>query len=725
MLVRRGVVLLAVVTGWWSALGAQIVLEPLPVVPARAWHQMVGTGSSVLMTGGGNGSSLPPFDDVWLLAGGAWVRIGTMPYAGTLGDAAFDRARQIFVGVDEHAGLGVSLVEWNGVGVTSPINPPAAFASTVQHAIVFDPMRNACVLRGLDLATDTNQLWSYDGVNWQPLSIGAAGPSLGEFRLVTEPNGGLLLVGGGWSSANVETWEWQQGAWSLRPSPPCAVTRFATTNDTATGAPLLAGATISGVVMSMWEWNGAAWLPIGSGGPDLGSGFRMAHDGFGAVVFGGIHQGTSNVVHGDTWYFANGAFQQIGFEPPGVLEPVVACFDDTAERSPFVGRSGAMLETWEWNGARFVLLDSTPSPAGFDVAFDRGRAVAVQHRSDGSTWEWNGSAWSNTVPPGVGPVRDGAALAYDGQRIVLFGGHDTAHAPATNEVWAYDGVTWTRLVTSVSPPTGLERPRLLEDRRRGVVVLVADLTGSIQEWNGTTWTGPLAAPALASLRGTFVGWHPARARVVIGGGEAFAAGGFAPSATLREWDGTSLTPLAATATARVRGAFVAMPDGDAMLLGGVDGSGAPVVEIAAMRSLHPARVVPLGPGCVGTGGVPRLGADPWFWPWSDDVLQMQCTNLGANATAALWVIGLSSTQDAFGPLPRDLAWAGAVGCWQQVAADLAWVQPASQGTSTWSAFVPSGLVGLSLYLQVLSLDPLANPGGFVLSDAVTATIGMR
>jgi hypothetical protein len=58
---------------------------------------------------------------------------------------------------------------------------------------------------------------------------------------------------------------------------------------------------------------------------------------------------------------------------------------------------------------RVVLFGGTATPVGIGLA---------------DTWEWDGNAWSQKVPPTSPPARIGHAMAYDlaGGRVVMFGG---------------------------------------------------------------------------------------------------------------------------------------------------------------------------------------------------------------------------------------------------------------------------------------------------------------
>ncbi|MCZ7525965.1 MAG: hypothetical protein M5U14_06000 [Acidimicrobiia bacterium] len=74
------------------------------------------------------------------------------------------------------------------------------------------------------------------------------------------------------------------------------------------------------------------------------------------------------------------------------------------------------------------------------------------------TWRWTGSAWTQVCADGAcGPVADVAmAMAGTGTRAVLFGGLDVHAGPApVDDTWVFDGATWTQVCgTGIGTPCG-------------------------------------------------------------------------------------------------------------------------------------------------------------------------------------------------------------------------------------------------------------------------------
>lgn len=175
-------------------------------------------------------------------------------------------------------------------------------------------------------------------------------------------------------------------------------------------------------------------------------------------------------------------------------------FDNGRRRLVAAGQSAvgeSDRSVWSVRGTGIGLIDSA-------AAFNRARGVTVVFGggflfgTDGTTREWDGSAWTLPSLPLSPPPRRRASLAYDlgRQRIVLFGGQDAAFA-ALGDTWEYDGATWSQVASG--GPSPRRDAGLAYDAARGVVVLQGGLDatwrGDTWEWNGATWTQFASGPA--------------------------------------------------------------------------------------------------------------------------------------------------------------------------------------------------------------------------------------
>lgn len=131
--------------------------------------------------------------------------------------------------------------------------------------------------------------------------------------------------------------------------------------------------------------------------------------------------------------------------------------------------------------------------------------------------------------------------------------------------------------------------------------------------------------------------------------------------------------------------------------------------------------LPAGAGCIGSLGVPgnmitalpRLGA----------TMTVDFANLSLNLAA--FVFGWNDTTSSLGPLPVDLAPAGATGCLLRVSDSVTLLLAGSGNVATLALPIPPDPFFLSMpfYTQALSVDLAANALGAVASDVAAAIIG--
>jgi hypothetical protein len=120
------------------------------------------------------------------------------------------------------------------------------------------------------------------------------------------------------------------------------------------------------------------------------------------------------------------------------------------------------------------------------------------------------------------------ALAWHGAsaRVVAF--------TTSGSTWTFDGAAWTQALPTSSPP-GREGPGMTDDPARGLLVLVGGVGRSdVWEWNGATWT---AAPAAPVTGARVAAWDGQRVVTVTPGG------GTLPVLT-HAYDGTTWSTLA-------------------------------------------------------------------------------------------------------------------------------------------------------------------------------------
>jgi len=372
-------------------------------------------------------------------------------------------------------------------------------------------------------------------------------------RFVLDQARGVLVLFDGDTAA---TWEWNGSAWNRRTPPvsPPARSSFAMAYDVARARTVLFGGTNAPLVAlaDTWEWDGTTWsqaTPAVS--PPARKSHAMAWDPVNGQVllYGGLLPPTGWL--GDTWLWNGVLWTQAG-TPNGPNAPAGIPFrwdhamatDPARQRVVVFGGwdpSGALLpETLEWNGAAWTrsLPATSPLPrAGAALAYDAQRARMIlfggtRNPADlglSDTWEWDGTSWTQSASPGPAGRFD-HALAYlpSMNRTVLFGGVWGFYRAHT-DLWTWDGTTWLQ-VQPQARPTATSGHGLAYDGIRRRTVLYNG--GETWEWDGTSWTLHFPATSPGYLKRAPMAW---RGRTVLVGtrfGDTW------------EWDGSNWTQAA-------------------------------------------------------------------------------------------------------------------------------------------------------------------------------------
>ncbi|MEZ4368090.1 MAG: hypothetical protein R2939_17685 [Kofleriaceae bacterium] len=257
------------------------------------------------------------------------------------------------------------------------------------------------------------------------------------------------------------------------------------------------------------------------------------------------HQATVAITSGPTGYFTTNASPSFAFSITGVAV-TTECRVDAATFAPCAspyqpgpladGDRRIEVRVVDVLGVPFVdarsfTLDTTPEPTWIQaspatspvgrtnhgMAYDPVRAqVVLLHGTINSMsvhadelWTWDGSTWTLHAPPVRPTPRWYPALAFDPitERVLLFGGQDSTNIDRA-DTWAWDGTAWTELTPSASP-SARAFVNVATDTVRGRLVLFGGESAGTAladtwEWDGASWdeiTTPTAPGAryLASM----------------------------------------------------------------------------------------------------------------------------------------------------------------------------------------------------------------------------------
>ncbi|TET32711.1 MAG: hypothetical protein E3J72_18900 [Planctomycetota bacterium] len=467
------------------------------------------------------------YSNVFTSVGTHTVNFSVLDTGGLIALGSFD------VVVTEHGGFSIVPGTRHGVDFPGP---------RFDHAMAFDSVRGVVVLfGGRDYeGTNYSDTWEWNGTTWANVSpTGVAGTDFptARYRHAMAFDGTNVILFGG-NIGGTETWEWNGTAWTDVSPAGVAGTDFPTSRTehamayNGTDVVLFGGSSNS----DTWHWDGAAWTDVSPGGvagtdfPTGRNNHTMAFDGTNVVLFGG----------------------------------------------------GANEDTWEWDGAAWTDVSpggvaGTDFPTGREnhvMAFD-GTDVVLFGGNDGSdlddTWEWNGSAWTDSSPAGTAGIdfpigRDRAAMAYDSTRgvAILFGGDPQWNGTDKSDTWEWNGTSWTNVSPQGAEGVTVPGPRRFHamafDSARNVTVLFGGAQGGNNgpegyfedtwEWDGTAWSNVSPTTGVAGTdwpearRAHTMVYDSARGVVVLFGGEFDNYGTY--FSDVWEWDGTTWTDVSPT-----------------------------------------------------------------------------------------------------------------------------------------------------------------------------------
>lgn len=270
------------------------------------------------------------------------------------------------------------------------------------------------------------------------------------------------------------------------------------------------------------------------------------------VVFGGVDD--AGVGLDDTWeldgggwvsHFAGGPMRR---SSPGIT------YDPVHHRVVMFGgysstTQGVLLnDTWEWNGVdwqRRTSISAPPARVKTALAWDGHRVImfggSQLDELLGDTWAWDGETWTRLDLATAPSPREGHAMVYEPmkQRIVLVGGQ-TQPPSLTTQTWVFDGTAW-KLLPAKLPR--LNWAGLAYDARRGVVVLsgveTATNRNTVWELEGDQWVDKQPDAGPGNYDGAALAYDAVRGRVVQFGGRRLTS--FAVHDEMWEWDGLTWT----------------------------------------------------------------------------------------------------------------------------------------------------------------------------------------
>ncbi len=303
------------------------------------------------------------------------------------------------------------------------------------------------------------------------------------------------------------------------------------------------------------------------------------------VVFGGAE--TPDRVNADT--FVRAADQWVLRAPAHSPSPrsALSMTYDAVRQNILVFGGDDKSETWTWDGTDWTQRMPPVSPPYRQYggqAFDAARGVTVlsggwQHDTTtqlADTWTWDGTTWTEQHPAHPLPLGDSMACAFDSFRseVVCAGGFIAN--TYSRETYTWDGTDWTKR-NPAHRFTPRYQPALSFDAARGVIVLFsgADVNASNDsdtwEWDGVDWSQRMPVASPPARNSAIAVFDTARAKTVL-------FGGYTALDVLEDawaYDGTTWSKEAASSPLPRTAAAIAYDEarGETMVFGGRDADG--------------------------------------------------------------------------------------------------------------------------------------------------------
>ncbi len=455
-----------------------------------------------------------------------------------------------------------------------PIRPEPRFG----HAAAYDVARDRLVLAwGNDLRwRPLSDQWEWDGEAWHLVRDGPGPKRRAWHSLSYDPaRQVVVLFAGRHEDENFDDlWEWDGKVWTERTPAERPAPRHAHgAVCEPSGRLLVFGGLGEGKFHGdTWAWDGERWARVAKKGPSARSGMGLVHDGTRALLFGGIRD---ERVYDDTWVFEGErwvrrhplvkpparAWHALGWDPARQVAVLVGGWDGE--------RSLPLTEVWEYGPGldprappeqrsgpldpeeralaelgRVLLLDEP------QARYEAARALvegAPTHPARAVVDELR--PWRRVELKGPAPAaRDGAAWAFGGERLLLFGGWTGRDDGLLNDTWSYDGRGWTSHPATIVPHVRYAHAGAWDPARGRLVVFAGnDHTHGrlidLWEWDGAGWAiasqGDRGEPRAQPRAWHAMVYDAARERVVLFGG--FARG--EELGDLWAWDGRLWTEL--------------------------------------------------------------------------------------------------------------------------------------------------------------------------------------
>ncbi|MCA9923644.1 MAG: hypothetical protein KC421_14800 [Anaerolineales bacterium] len=222
---------------------------------------------------GGNGSGWPYENSTWEFNGSNWTLVNTQLLNAVYGMAmVYDSSRNqiILFGGSDSADTALAETWEYDINDWEPLSPTTSPPARTNHTLVYDANQNKTILfGGNDGTTYFNDMWTFDGADWDPVTIYGDPPAARTLHgMAYNPDDNKLYLFGGRDSSGNELAD----LWSFDP----------TTN---------------------------IWTDITAAGPSARQAHSLVYDTVqqALILVGGVSD-SGDTTYNDTWHYDNGSW---------------------------------------------------------------------------------------------------------------------------------------------------------------------------------------------------------------------------------------------------------------------------------------------------------------------------------------------------------------------------------------------------------------------------------
>ena len=453
-----------------------------------------------------------PLHDTWEFDGTTWKQIlsdGPNVIRPTL---EYDPIRkQTIMIAAEPTKSATQMYAWDPVNAKwNQLSPAVLPACALGGEMTWQSSDNTILYTGA-VCTDSaanEDTYEWDGTNWTKINLLTfAGRYFGS-ALTFDPDHQVAVLFGGANAVGIllpSTFTYANALWlSVTDTAyPLPRSLFAFTADPARSViDLYGGLNESNSFSDYWTYqNGVFRLQTGTTGQPTDCGSPL-------TAFDTDHQklvmvcGSSATLDfdGTTW-----TSYDVSKSGPPSHEFAALAYDQTLKRTVFFGGydgvSAYLNQTWTFDGASWTQVKKNPAPfrsltsMWWDPTLKKtvlygglGRLTANDRLTRFSDmWSFDGTGWLEIKPATTPGMRYGASVVVDPKtgHAILFGGirvdidaNNNQVQVYANDMWEWDGTTWTKVTTSILTPPARENAGFAVDPYLNQLVLFGGYAGT-------------------------------------------------------------------------------------------------------------------------------------------------------------------------------------------------------------------------------------------------------